>query len=377
MWNNIIGQNKVKLFLKNILLNERIHNAYIFYGKNGVGKDAIALEFAKVLNCDNLNNEHEACNKCKSCTDIQKFQSRYVKFITALPSSKSEIKDDNVIGSLSTEDYETYLSELEKKSQNLYYKVNIPKANNIRIDSIRQMIKEAYMTVSETKKKVFIISDCDLMNQNTANSLLKILEEPPSNTLIILTTSRLNSLLPTIIGRCQLIRFETICNEDIINYLRNQFNIIDDSEIKLLSSISQGSLGIFQDLDIETFMKFRDNVINMLRNLITHKNISLAKSVSNIIETRDRNMAKLSLFIIILWFKDVNSYNIRNENQIINKDLVENISLFGKKFNADVFKIINLVEDAIRDIDSNINLELLFYNLLLRIKSCIKINKSL
>ena len=369
MWNNIIGQDKVKLFLKNSIKNKRLNSAYLFYGKKGVGKDAVAIELAKSLNCTNLNNNYDACDNCKSCLDIQKFQSRYVKFITALPASKQDNQDDNILLTLSSDDYEIYLSELEKKSQNLYHRINLPKANSIRIDSIRQLIKEAYITASEDKKKVFIISDCDLMNQNTANSILKILEEPPHNTIIILTTSRINSLLPTITGRCQKIVFESLNKNDLQFYLKNHFAELDNRELELFSEIAQGSLGIFQDFELDSFNQFRQNIVDILRNLVSEKYIGMSKLISEITELKDKNIAKLTLFILMLWFKDVNQAKIKNYQNIINKDLTENIKTFANKYDANIFRIILILEDTVRDIDSNVNLELLFHNLVYNIKS--------
>jgi DNA polymerase-3 subunit delta' len=369
MWNNIIGQEKVKLFLKNSIKNKRLNSAYLFYGKKGVGKDAVAIELAKSLNCTNLHNNYDACDNCKSCLDIQKFQSRYVKFITALPASKQDNQDDNILLTLSSDDYEIYLSELEKKSHNLYHRINLPKANSIRIDSIRQLIKEAYITATENKKKVFIISDCDLMNQNTANSILKILEEPPQNTIIILTTSRINSLLPTITGRCQKIVFESLNKNELQFYLKNHFLELDNRELELFSEIAQGSLGIFQDFELDSFNKFRQNIVDILRNLVSQKYIGMSKLISEITELKDKNIAKLTLFILMLWFKDVNQAKIKNYQNIINKDLTENIKIFANKYDANIFRIILILEDTVRDIDSNVNLELLFQNLVYKIKS--------
>ncbi|HEY5534580.1 MAG TPA: AAA family ATPase [Ignavibacteria bacterium] len=366
---NIIGQEKVKNFIKNIHINERLHHAYIFHGKKGVGKDASAIEFAKILNCDHLDNDLGACDICRTCTDIQRFQSRYVKFITALPVSKSENDCENVLNSLSVSDYELYHAELEKKSKDLYYKVNIPKANNIRIDSIRQLIKEAFLTVERKRKKVFIISNCDMMKPEASNSLLKILEEPPPNTVIILTTSRLYSLLPTILGRCQKIKFDPLSKKNIIDYLKKINPEITNIEAELYSQLAQGSLGIFQELEIDNFLKLRDSVINALRNLLARKYQELNREIYKITATKNKNIIKLALLILIIWFRDINSFYCSEEDNFIFNDLSFNIKRFGKSFKADVFKIITNLEDTVRDVDFNLNPDLMFNKLLYEIKS--------
>ncbi|HEY5123586.1 MAG TPA: hypothetical protein VIK14_07610 [Ignavibacteria bacterium] len=376
MLNNIIGQEKVKNFIKNIHVNERFHHAYIFHGKKGVGKDASAIEFAKILNCDHLDDEYGACDVCRTCKDIQKFQSRYVKYITALPVSKSENDNDNVLNSLSVSDYELYYAELEKKSKDLYYKINIPKANNIRIDSIRQLIKEAFLTVESKRKKVFIISNCDMMKPEASNSLLKILEEPPPNTVIILTTSRLYSLVPTIIGRCQKIKFDPLSKKNIIDYLKKINPEITDIEAELYSQLAQGSLGIFQELDIDNFLKLRDSVINALRNLLARRYLELNREITKITAAKNKNIIKLALLILIIWFRDINSYYCSEEDNFIFKDLSFNIKKFGKSFKADVFKIITKLEDTFRDVDFNLNPDLMFNKLLYEIKSNIVTSRN-
>ena len=128
------------------------------------------------------------------------------------------------------------------KADDKYHTVSIPKANDIRISSIRQLKKEIYMTGRSGKKKVFLISRCEMMNTQSANSLLKILEEPPKDSVIILTTSRLNSLLPTIVGRCQNIRFDVIPNNKIIAYIKQKNSTITVENASFIAGISEGSI---------------------------------------------------------------------------------------------------------------------------------------
>ncbi|MFA5404367.1 MAG: hypothetical protein WC358_05490, partial [Ignavibacteria bacterium] len=220
MWSNITGQERVIKILKNIYLSNKISHAYIFYGKEGIGKDAVAIEFAKLINCENRIDVIDACDRCTSCRQISSLNSTSFKFITALPSGRKEnSEEDNPVNTLKQEDYEIYLEEIEKKSKDHYHKINIQNANDIRISSIRQIRKEIYLTGIKGKKKIFLISNSDLMNLQSSNAFLKILEEPPGDSLIILTTSRLNSMLSTITGRCQKIRFDPIKKEDLAKFL--------------------------------------------------------------------------------------------------------------------------------------------------------------
>src|ERR1051325_919318 len=192
MWNNVAGQEKVKEKLKAIRKSGKIGHAYIFHGIEGTGKDASAIEFAKLLNCQNPVND-EPCDKCINCKNISKLRSELFNVICAIPAGRSDSGDSDPVEKLSPADFENYLEQMELKSKNPYHKINIPNANNIRIDSIRELVNKIYLT-SGKHTKVFLITEADKMKAEAANSLLKVLEEPPKQSVLILTTSKLNSL---------------------------------------------------------------------------------------------------------------------------------------------------------------------------------------
>jgi hypothetical protein len=111
------------------------------------------VEFAKLLNCLNRINGEEACDECESCIKISEFRSEYVHFICALPSGKSEQTDSDPIEKLTASDFETYLEQLRLKSQDPYHRV-IPNANNIRINSIRNL-RRRYISIGQKEEKYF------------------------------------------------------------------------------------------------------------------------------------------------------------------------------------------------------------------------------
>jgi DNA polymerase-3 subunit delta' len=142
MWNSIIGQENIKKIFNNIIKSGKFANAYIFYGNDGVGKDAVAVELAKILNCSEIYDKFEACDNCRYCRQIKSLHSPLIKYITALPTGKKNSENEDPVINLDSEDYEIYIQELHKKSNDLYYKISIPDANSIRIDSIRNLINE-------------------------------------------------------------------------------------------------------------------------------------------------------------------------------------------------------------------------------------------
>src|SRR5437867_5776382 len=206
----IIGQEKAIAKLRAIFQSGRIGHAYLFYGMDGVGKDAASIEFAKIINCTNTP-DGEPCGECSNCKNISAFREDHFHFICALPTGKSEQTDSSPLEYLSVSDYENYIEQIKFKTADPYHRICIPGANNIRINSIRNLINQIYLTVpghGGKFTKVFLISEADKMKQEAANALLKVLEEPPKNSIIIMTTSKPYLLPQTITGRCQKIYFE-------------------------------------------------------------------------------------------------------------------------------------------------------------------------
>jgi DNA polymerase-3 subunit delta' len=370
MWNNIIGQERVKEILKSILSGGRVSHAYIFYGKSGVGKDAAAIEVAKYLNCENPDIERGACDVCKNCKDVQSLKSMLLKFITALPSGKDD-DDISVLESLEKADYEAYLSEIETKSENPYHKLKLEKANFIRISSIREIKDLIYLTGAENRTKVFLISDADNMNPQSANALLKILEEPPKNSLLILTTSKLNSLLPTIIGRCQKIHFDSISKENLSSYIKNLRPGISDTELNFYTELADGSVTKAQTIIDGSYDELRKKVLVLLRNLVTMNTVKAGMDIDFITGKKDKERVRQFLILMQIWLRDVIYKRSGAENLMINKDEADSISKFAMKYNSDYYEMINLLENSINDIDYNVNLELMLFNLFIKIRGLI------
>ncbi|HRE41910.1 MAG TPA: DNA polymerase III subunit delta' C-terminal domain-containing protein [Ignavibacteria bacterium] len=375
MWNNIIAQDRAKKILINIFKTGNIAHSYIFFGKDGTGKDAAAIEFAKLLNCSNPV-DNNPCDICKSCIQISTFKSPFVRFITALPAGKDS-EDNDTLSDLKPEDYDLLNDELAKKSQDIYHKIKLPKANTIRISSIRDIKNSIYLSENSGVKKVYIISDADLMNVFTANSLLKILEEPPKNSVIILTTSRINSLLPTIVGRCQKIHFEDIPVLELKKYILKKSPSLSESETLLMAELSNGSIYICNKILNENYAELREKVIEFLTSMLTNKNLLLGSTIDDLISGKDKEKIKQFLVLLIYWFRDLFLLKYNYESNIINSDKIDRLKNFNKNFKSDNMKIIGLIEDSFRDFDQNLNPELILFHLSQNIKLNIHRNSGI
>ena len=196
MFDEIIGNEKIKEELKRSLEEDKISHSYMFVGIEGIGKQLIAKAFAQMILC--TNETEKGCNKCKSCIEFQ--------------------------------------------SQNhpdfLYIE---PDGNSIKIEQIRYLQRKIQEKPIISNKKVYIINDADKMTQEAQNCLLKTLEEPPEYSTIILIGSNENAFLNTIKSRCMKLTFQPIASEEIKQYMEKTYGMNNINENML--EAFQGSIG--------------------------------------------------------------------------------------------------------------------------------------
>lgn len=195
MFENIIGNDKIKNELTNLVKQNKYSHSYIFHGTEGIGKKLIAKEFAKMILC---LGEEKYCNTCKSCLEF-------------LSNNNPD-----------------------------FYEI-IPDGNNIKIEQIREMQKKVVEQPIISKNKVYIIDNADLMTREAQNCLLKTLEEPPEFVTIILIGSNESNFLRTIKSRCTILRFENIEPSKIEKYLKEKFSIQEVP--KSIIEAANGSIG--------------------------------------------------------------------------------------------------------------------------------------
>ena len=154
----VIGQEHIKLTLQNEILNNKIAHAYLFSGPRGIGKTTLARIFAKAINCERKTT-YEPCNECDSC--------------------------------------------LSMTGGNNLDLVEIDGASNRGINEIRELREVVKYAPHKNKYKVFIIDEAHMLTIEAFNALLKTLEEPPKHVVFILATTEAHKFPQTIISRCQ------------------------------------------------------------------------------------------------------------------------------------------------------------------------------
>jgi len=259
MFENIVGHLKVKSILEKSLTEKRIAGAYLFTGNRGVGKFSLALEFAIQIFGE------------KYRTYVEEF--RHPDLFIIYPFLKKDLaSSDSLLKSINESLQEGIKDKRTKKERTLFllnffsYSGN----ENIPVDLVREMIVESSTKPYLSDKRIFIVRNIEMMRKESANTFLKILEEPPKSTMFILTTDNLNGVLPTIVSRCQVLKFGYLSKDDfkkiykdlgydeskIENYLYLFDGYISPEIDFEISFDSKKSLEMFLSGDRENFLKY-------------------------------------------------------------------------------------------------------------------------
>ncbi len=319
-----------------------------------------------------MENEVEACEECPNCIKFNRLQHPNLKLVFALPRGKNEKDhDDSPLDKLTTSDIEEIKKEIADKSQNHYHRLSITGAREIRIISIREIKKLSSLSTTEGFYKVFLISNADELNTEASNSFLKLLEEPPERTLFILTTSRKENILPTIVSRCQDLFFDDLSQEEIENGLKTFFKF-EPSKSRLLAQLSGGSFSRALKLTDDSYNEMRDNVVSFLRLILSSKFKNIFEEIDEILNEKDKVKTQIFLSMILVWMRDLFLVSEGLHDKIINMDQLDALESFNKRLpNADIFSSIDFVEDAIKLIERNVNLQIIFYSLIINLRKSI------
>ena len=238
-WDWVIEQERVVTTLQRALTTERVAHAYLFHGPDGVGKRAAALAFAQALECQRRGpGEAAPCGTCPACQKVAKMLHPDVHLY--LPQPNDAGTDD-------------IAARFQRLGQNPYAEVDFRRRPTLddptktstkqviyNVDRVREITRALRYSPAEGRHKVAILTDADAMNEASANAFLKGLEEPTEHTVIILTASRPDRLLPTILSRCQRLRFDTLPAEAIERSLVERASL-DPEQAALLARMADGS----------------------------------------------------------------------------------------------------------------------------------------
>ena len=306
-FDDIIGQEKWTKFILDAWKKDRLAHAILISGPSGCGKEFFALEIAKLLNCP--EEGQYACGSCSSCRRISSLEHPNLQFVYPLPGGKSKSgsknKSTDPLYGLGEDVLELIQLEISKKAKNPYYRIEIPRAKFIRIDSIRQLRENSYLKSAEPGKKVIILSRAEMMNDEAANSFLKLLEEPPPDTFLFLTTSKPNSLIPTIRSRCQEIKLKGLTDAQVTEKLVSFGNPVEEvrSIVKIVEGDISKALKLMEEGEIEERSAVADELVATIRSGLASDIVSMNRKLTAISSEGKEKLADIFLIALRLILK--------------------------------------------------------------------------
>jgi DNA polymerase III subunit delta' len=352
----IIGQYRAKSILRRALEHERVAHAYLFTGPDGVGKEALAIEFAKALLCK--SEQERPCDECTTCKRASHFQ--HPDFTFLFPSSSKTIADERTV--------------LDSIVAHLYRRQRPWAAPTISIDQIRELRRSAILKPLEGRQ-VAVIAEADKMTIPATNALLKLLEEPPDSLFLILTSSQANSLLPTILSRCQEIRLGPLPDNEI-EWALVEKEGMEPERARLLARISQGSYSRALEWADESFNERREQAVEFLRYCLKDS-MSQIELVEALAQGNDKKFVKDILSLMLMWFRDaliLQEQFSDGHKHLVNIDDVATLERFVAAFESIDFDAAFLeIEQSIQMVERNIHLQLVLIVLMIKLKNYMKL----
>ncbi|MBN2461516.1 MAG: DNA polymerase III subunit delta' [Candidatus Cloacimonetes bacterium] len=351
MFSRIRGQQKVIDILQRAISSNKISHSYLFQGNEGIGKFTTALYFLMALNCQG-SPDKKPCGECLSCQKYQSFS--HPDFLYLFPSPNLEITPDKESGSSkSMNEYDAFImNKINTPWKEFFFSGNV----EIRINRIRLLENHINLTPHEGKFKTYLIENAEMMNHQAANAFLKTLEEPPADAVIVLTTDKPSTLLPTIVSRCQRISFLPLSSKTIEEELINK-HFLENVEAKMYARIASGSMEKALRLAQTGSMESREKTIELLRIILDKDDLKFLSFAEEYRSPKSQNKLQEIISHLNLWISDLTYLKILPED-IINldhTDLLENLYRKNPHFESNAVQLVDFMESMRRKLEGNIN----------------------
>lgn len=311
---NIMGHERPIQLLQRAIAQDKVVHSYLFSGNEGIGKNLVALQFAKALNCLEGDHRVDGCDRCSSCKKID-----------------HHLHPD--------------VTRIE------------PEGQTLKVEQVREILSALAYRPYEGRRRVIILSAADRMAPHMSNTLLKTLEEPPLHTVIILIASSPRWILPTILSRCQSIRFNPLPTHLVSDWLRKERGL-DDEEAHLLASLSEGSPGKALEIREEISGIPREE---LLRGWIGSKSLTLEEKevwIESLPQQREHlylilEMAKTLLRDLVMMKTTAEGF------RLIHSDLSEQMEAIAKRWDlSSLLKRMDALHRASQAVRINANTRL-------------------
>ena len=323
---DIIGQEQIKDHLTHTIEQGKISHAYVIIGERFSGKEFIANVFAMALQCEHPDGV-EPCQQCHSCKQ-------------ALSGNQPDI-----------------------------IRVTHEKPNTIGVDDIRTQINtDIAIKPYSSPRKIYIIQEGEKMTAQAQNALLKTLEEPPAYAVILILTTNMDALLPTILSRCVVLNMKPVRDDLVKKYLMEELQI-PDYKANVCVAFARGNLGKARQLaSSEEFDHIKEEAVSMLKYVQDMEINEMLAAIKKIQEYKFD--VEDYLDILAIWYRDVLLFKATNDaNHLIFKEEIQYIKKCADRCAYEgIEDILKALDKAKSRLKANVNFELTMELLLMAIK---------
>lgn len=322
---DIIGQEQLKEHLQNAISMNKVSHAYIINGERSSGKEFIAKIFAMTLQCE--KGETEPCGECHSCKQAQSGNQPDIIYISH------------------------------------------EKPNAISVEDIRgQINNDIVIKPYSSPRKVYIMNEGEKMTPQAQNALLKTLEEPPEYAVILILTTNVDALLPTVLSRCVVLNMKPVSDIKVKKFLMETLEV-PDYKADICVAFARGNIGKAKMLAAsEEFDKVKEEAITLVKNINDMEISEIVKAIKKISEYKFEITDYLD--ILSVWYRDVLLFKAtKDANSMIFRDEIQYIRKMADRSTYEgIETIVKALQQAKRRLDANVNFDLTMELLLLTIQ---------
>lgn len=324
-FSEIVGHEQIKEHMQAAIRDKKPFHAYLFQGEEGVGKEALARTFAAGLQCQSESAD-KPCKECVSCRQMESGNQPDVIWVTR-----------------------------EKAS--------------LGVDEIReQLCNTMDIKPFSSPYKIYLVPEAEKMTEAAQNALLKTIEEPPEYGIVILMTSNISALLPTIQSRCLTMEFRPLSTAVVESYVKEHCRV-PDYQARASAAFAQGNLGkAMRYAKSEDFIERKDHIISLLRH-VEQMDLSEMLAVIKDLGTR-KDEVRDYIDLMVLWYRDVLLFKATKDiNQLLFQDEASYISREASHRSYEkIEEILQAFEKAKVRLRANVNFDITMELMLLTLK---------
>jgi len=310
-----VGHEWAVRLLSEHIANGRTRQAYLFTGPQGTGRRTLALRFFMALNCQNPPQPGQICNACQACRRIEKMEHPDLDLVQA-----------------------------EQEGGILV------------VDQIRGLQRSLSLSPYEARFRMGLLLRFEEANIHTANALLKTLEEPAPHVVLVLTAESAESLLPTIVSRCMVLRLGPVALPTVQESLQSQWGLAAQ-EATLLAHLSGGRVGYALKLHQDSeMMDQRNRWLDEMSNLLKQSRVARFDYVEKLDKEKDKERTRQMLQVWLSFWRDVMLGASRTAINVTNLDRAEQIENIASTIDLNLaVRTVNAIQRTIKYLESNVN----------------------